>query len=390
MRNKFILVLLVVVITTITLKVIKPEEAPQTSAAAQESDGPGSSRLAGLLGANASDGFPMVLEPRVFEFPIDHGPHPEFRNEWWYITGNLDDREGARFGFELTLFRFAQAPQSASKESHSNWATNHVFVGHFAVTDVTANRFHVAQRSARGAAGLAGAQAVPFRVWVENWEIATTEAGDSWRLSAMDGDIALELELRPAKTVVLNGYAGLSQKSAEAGNASYYYSMTRLRTSGQLRVGEKLHDVEGLSWLDREWGSSALADYQDGWDWYALQLSDGSELMFYSIRQKDGTQDPHSAGTLVRPDGGTIHLSRDQVNVRVTNYWQNAKGDRYPMGWHIALPGYDLSLDVTPVIENQELSSLVRYWEGAVDVIGQSGGGDITGRGYVEMTGYAE
>ena len=192
------------------------------------------------------------------------------------------------------------------------------------------------------------------------------------------------------KGPVLNGIDGLSQKSAEPGNASYYYSITRWQTEGQLRIGDRQFTVSGLSWLDREWSSSALAADQKGWDWFALQLSDGSELMFYNLRKTDGSQDIHSAGTWVAADGSSRHLQRDEVSLRVLDQWSSPKGGVYPSRWELAVPGEALSLVVEPVLDDQELFTTVRYWEGAVDVRGTRDGARVSGRGYVELTGYAQ
>ena len=353
-------------------------------------DAVASSRLAVLLGGDQSSGFPQVVGPRPFAFPADHGPHPDYRNEWWYFTGNLDTADDRRFGYELTIFRFAVTPhRELVGGQDSVWKTNQVFVAHFAITDVLAGEFHAAERYARGAAGLAGATAVPFRVWLEDWGITVMNERDSWRLTAQEGDLKLDLELVPAKAPVANGVDGYSQKSATAGNASYYYSMTRLETSGTLRTGNAEYNVTGLSWLDREWGSGALSADQAGWDWFAFQLSDGRDLMFYNIRRSDGKRDPYSAGTLTNANGSSEYLDADAVEIRVTRHWQNENGDRYPLGWEIRMPGKEIRLVVTPVIDNQELVTIVRYWEGAVDVVGESSGKAVSGRGYVELTGYA-
>ena len=350
-----------------------------------------SPRLAELLRPEDLEGYPLVLESREFSFPADHGPHPAYRNEWWYVTGNLDAAGGERFGFELTIFRFALAPPGeVRQEAPSAWATNQVYIGHFAVTHVDAERFHVAQRYARGALDLAGARAEPFRVWVEDWQLR--ESGQDparWNLYAVDNDVEIALSLAARKPPVLNGADGLSQKSSERGNASYYYSMTRLEAEGTLSIGGKAHDVSGLAWLDREWGSSALSAEQEGWDWFALQLSDGSELMYYNLRRTDGSNDEHSAGTFVPPDGDIVHLSRSDVTVDVTDHWDSPRGGRYPMGWVMEVPRLGLRLKVEPVLEAQELATNVRYWEGAVDVAAERAGGRVAGRGYVELTGYA-
>lgn len=353
---------------------------------------PATSRLAGLLGNEGRDDFALALEPVEFEFPADHGPHPEFRNEWWYVTGNLDADTGERFGFELTLFRFSLSPDI--EQTASAWRTNQIFIGHFAVTDVEGESFRAAQRYSRGAAGLAGAEASPLRVWLGDWRLeATTGSGADgmpWRLEAADDDMALALTLAAIKPIVRNGDNGLSQKSAERGNASYYYSIPRLETEGRLRVGETSYQVQGLSWLDREWSSSALSADQAGWDWFALQLDDGRELMYYQLRKLDGSVDRFSGGTFIREDGSSVHLDRDDVRLDVLERWSTADGQSYPIQWRLQVPSLELDLEVRPVIRDQELDTTVRYWEGAVDVTGSGGNRDVRGRGYVEMTGYAD
>ena len=345
------------------------------------------SELAGLLGAGEADQFAKAVQPRTFVFPEDHGPHEAFRNEWWYFTGNLDGEDGRRFGFELTVFRFSLSPTAA--DSTSDWRTNQVYIAHFAVTDADGNAFFATEKSARGALGLAGAQADPFRVWIDDWEIRGL-ADNVWRVRAGHADFAIDLELEALKRPVLNGDAGLSQKSSEPGNASYYYSMTRWQTTGSVRLGDVSHKVSGFSWLDREWSTSALAGDQQGWDWFALQLDDDTELMFYGLRKTDGTQDAMSAGTWIDADGSYEKLDNAQVTVEVTALWESPRGGVYPAGWRIVIPDRELDVIVTPVIADQELSTIVRYWEGAVDVSGTRGGEPIEGRGYVELTGYAE
>lgn len=370
------------VATTVSLVGVWPSQA--------HSDGTLPSELSTLLNADTDAGFSMATGPRIFEFPRDHGPHPDFRNEWWYMTGNLDAADGRRFGFELTFFRFAVAPEPAASESA--WRTNQVYIAHFAVTDADGKTFYVAERFSRGALGLAGADTNPFRVWIDDWEMASTTAeGDreEWRLQANDDDFALSLQLVAEKAAVLNGDEGLSQKSAVIGNASYYYSITRWQTEGQMRLGDEVFTVSGLSWLDREWSSSSLGSDQKGWDWFALQLSDGSELMFYNLRKTDGSQDVHSAGTWIFADGRSRHLDRNEVSVSVTKEWTSPKGGSYPSAWDIRIPQFGLTLSLAPVLDDQELFTTVRYWEGAVDVEGTHREAKVTGRGYVELTGYA-
>ena len=345
------------------------------------------SQLAELLGSDADAGFARALAPRTFAFPEDHGPHPEFRNEWWYVTGNLEDEDGRRFGFELTIFRFALTP--SVPRSSSAWRTNQVYIAHLAVTDAEDENFYVAQRYSRGAVGLAGAQAAPFRIWIDDWEITGQAETEAWRLRANDDAVGIDLELTALKRPVLNGINGLSQKSADPNNASYYYSITRMQTAGSLRVGDRDYTVSGLSWLDREWSTSALAADQVGWDWFALQLDDGSELMFYGLRLRDGAWDTASAGTFTDANGGASHLAENDVEISVLDAWESPEGGTYPSRWLLRIPRFDLQLTVNPIIDDQELFTTVRYWEGAVDVEGKHNQLPVDGRGYVELTGYA-
>lgn len=393
--KKVLLLIVITIIIIITFAVVRPTTDRSANAPGPL---PGSSRLAELLGAGGVEGYATALQPRAFNFPEDHGPHPDFRNEWWYVTGNLDGPAGERFGFELTIFRFSLAPRDETPGNNaSDWKTDQVFIGHFAISDIEAEQFHVAQRYSRGSVGLAGAEATPFRVWLEDWSIKSADAqhghakdSDSpWELHASDGNLSLDLRLLPMKDIVLNGVQGLSQKSAQPGNASYYYSIPRLATSGSLQIGNSVYEVSGLSWLDREWGSSALSKDQQGWDWFALQLSDGTDLMFYNLRRRDGTADEHSAGTWIDAAGQATHLRHDDVDIEVHDYWESAEGDSYPAKWTISVPKLDLQLEVLPALRNQELITTVRYWEGAVDIMGTSGANIVSGRGYVELTGYA-
>jgi len=346
------------------------------------------SQLSELLGEENDEGFDKALTVRDFSFPADHGPHPGFRNEWWYITGNLDGPNGRRFGFEITIFRFSLTP--APPEPDSDWRTNQVYIAHLAVTDADENRFYVAERFSRGALGLAGARAEPFSVWIDDWEIAGAMTGSPWRVRATDVEIALDLELTPLREPVLNGDRGLSRKSSSVDNASYYYSITRMRTEGALTIADNEYRVSGLSWLDREWSTSALAPDQAGWDWFALQLSDGTDLMLYNIRKSDGAADENSSGTLSTANGEVVRLKQGDFEIVVNTTWESPQGGTYPSGWTVRVPKRNLELNVVPVISDQELFTVVRYWEGAVDVTGVRGDADVNGRGYAELTGYAK
>jgi predicted secreted hydrolase len=333
-------------------------------------------------------GYARAEQVRDFKFPADHGPHPAFRHEWWYFTGNLETETGRRFGYELTIFRVALSPKPP--KSPSAWATNQLYTAHLAFTDEEGQRFDFYERFSRGALGLAGAQAQPFRVWLEDWSVAAGSGGGfPWRLQAAAGDIKLDLQLSPLKPLVLQGDRGLDQKSA-AGHASYYYSYTRLATAGMLSLGAQTFKVRGWSWLDREWSSGTLASDQTGWDWFALQLDSGVDLMFYRLRRTDGSTDPYSGGVWVSPSGRARSLAHDEVVIAELDSWESPRGGRYPAQWRLELPARDCEFTVTPILADQELDVAVRYWEGAVDVTGRCAGRKIGGRGYVELTGYAE
>lgn len=349
------------------------------------------SSVAEALGDTAgTEGYVRAIEPRVFEFPADHGAHPGFRNEWWYFTGNLDGADGRRFGYQLTFFRIAMSPEAVATESR--WRTNALYMAHFALSDV-GNALHYGfERFGRGAAGVAGIENPPLHLWLDHWELrAEDPSGFPLRLRAADGGIAVDLRLVPEKPVVLNGEQGLSRKSAEAGNASYYYSVTRLATEGSVKLASETLAVRGESWLDREWSTSALAEDQAGWDWFALQLDDGRDLMLYRLRRTDGSVDPASAGTLVAPGGQSRHLGADDMRFRVLQHWTSPNsGVRYPVGWHLTLPEDDLELEIKPAFDDQEMDVTVRYWEGAVVVRGAQRGRKLSGRGYMELAGYGE
>ncbi|NIR32150.1 MAG: carotenoid 1,2-hydratase [Gammaproteobacteria bacterium] len=342
-----------------------------------------------VLGGDESEGFARVLEARELVFPRDHGPHPDYRSEWWYFTGNLQTDAGRRFGYELTFFRFALRPGEAARESR--WATRQVYMAHLALTDVEDKRFRFYERVVRGAAGLAGARASPFRVWAEDWFVEAPEtAAFPWRLRAAVENIDLDLQLTGTKPAVLQGDQGLSRKSAAPGNASYYYSIPRLRTRGSITVGGKRFSVRGQSWMDREWGTSALARDQAGWDWFALQLDDGTDLMFYRLRRKDGAIDSFSAGSLVGPQGRKQPLAHEDVDIEVLDTWASPRGGAtYPSRWRLRVPTAGLALSIQPLLSDQELDASVRYWEGAVRVSGRHGEKPVRGYGYVELTGYA-
>jgi len=336
------------------------------------------------------DGFARALEPRPFSFPADHGAHPGFRTEWWYFTGNVLDARGRHYGFELTLFRVALTPAQPARASAL--AADTVWMGHLAVTDTARGRFQAAERLSRGAAGIAGAgpraAGGPLVVRVEDWSV--TIAGERARLEAADEGFGIALELAGLDRIVRQGDDGLDPKGPEPGNASYYYSAPRLAVTGEIvSAGADAVAVEGSAWMDREWSTSALAPGLAGWDWFALQLDDGRDLMFYRLRTDDGGTSPFSGGSITSAAGEVTRLDAGAVGLRVSREWTSrTTGVRYPVAWQMTVPSLGLELAIEPRLDDQELELSVRYWEGAVEVAGEAGGRPVRGVGYLELAGY--
>jgi predicted secreted hydrolase len=330
-----------------------------------------------------------------YNFPKDHGSHPSYRTEWWYYTGHLESKTGRSFGFELTFFRRGVPPEDI-KTLPSKWSIKHIYLAHFAVTDITGKQFHFSEKLSREGLGKAGADESRLRVWIDDWRAeASTDPSGNHTLVARDQTHALALILEPAKPPVAHGSDGISRKGGGNGQASHYYSFTRLKTIGSLTINGEQFEVSGFSWMDHEFGSSDLGADQVGWDWFSIQLEDNTELMLYRMRRKDGSSDLASSGTIVSTDGRTRHLEVTDFEIESTATWTSSESKAtYPSRWQLRFPALDLVLDVTPLFADQELrtsrSTKVSYWEGAVVVTGTKQGRPIKGQGYVELTGYAE
>ena len=335
------------------------------------------------------EGFTHADGSRVLSFPADFGPHPDFQTEWWYYTGNLDDEHGRHFGYELTFFRVSLVPSDQAPARSSTWATNQVYMAHFALTDVDTGEFRAFQRFQRGAEGLAGAEADRYHVWLEDWNVKQIGVNQYALVAANEG-LRINLELKDEKGPILQGDEGYSRKGADPNSASYYYSETRLITNGEIQIGDELFQVSGLSWKDHEFSTNALEPGQVGWDWFSIQLEDGYEIMLYQIRKADGSIDPYSSGTLIAPDGSTQQLTPYDFRVASQDTWHSPHSDAvYPMGWTISMPSTNIELTLSPYLQDQELNLSTIYWEGAVHITGEHNGCKVSGVGYVEMTGYA-
>lgn len=344
-----------------------------------------------ILGnATAAEGFARVDGSDVLSFPTDFGPHPEYQTEWWYYTGNLETEEGRHFGYQVTFFRRALQPIGEAEERASAWGTNQIYMGHFALSDVEEDAFYAFERFSRGAAGLAGSDESRYKVWVEDWQVEQISDSE-FHLVAANDEIKVDLVLRDEAGPILQGNKGYSVKGPEDGNASYYYSQTRLSSKGEISIGANTFAVQGLSWKDHEYSTSALSAGQVGWDWFSIQLDNGYDLMLYQIRRNDGSIDPFSSGTLVAPNGETTPLSKEDFLIEGLSSWRSPHSDAiYPMGWKLSLPSFDIELELSPYLEDQELTLSFTYWEGAVSVSGMQNGQDVAGDAYVEMTGYAQ
>lgn len=347
--------------------------------------------VADAISYGDTSGFKRVIIPRAFSFPEDHGPHPGFQSEWWYFTGNLKSEEKKHFGYQITFFR--QTVSNDTVKRKSEWASNEIYMGHLAVTDVSDNKFYAFERFSRSINKLAGAQTNPFKVWLDDWEVNDISKQNSqtiFKIVANDEDIKLELTLVNQKPEILQGEKGLSKKGSEPGNASYYYSLTRLKSEGTITINKKEFQLSGWSWMDREWSTNVLAKDQIGWDWFSLQLDTNQEVMYYQIRKRDGSIDPFSAGTVIYESGKSKTFSNDEIKLTVEDTWLNPNSVVYPSGWILNIPGEDLKFEIEPYIKNQELNVSTQYWEGAVKIKGENKGEAVKGSGYVELTGYKE
>jgi len=324
-----------------------------------------------------------------YEFPRDHFNHPDFQTEWWYYTGNLKSTDGRRFGFELTFFRQAVSRDPAKA---ATWDVQDLYLAHLALSDLDGGKFYHAERANRSGPGIAAVNESLGRIWNGNWQIQWH--GSDQELKAVDERFQLRLTLHPEKLPVIHGENGVSQKADGPGRASHYISLTRLATSGGIVLGSNKMEVSGSSWMDHEFFTHQLESSQTGWDWLSLQLDDHTEVMLFHIRRKDGSIDPHSAGTYVDAEGKTTHLRSSDFRLEsVGEKWTSPHtGAVYPIHWSIAIPKLGIALEAKTPLASQELTGKTKlspnYWEGAVVLAGTRNARALGGAGYLEMTGY--
>jgi predicted secreted hydrolase len=337
-----------------------------------------------------ADEWKQALPGYEFSFARDHASHPDYKIEWWYYTGNVVTPDNHRFGYQLTFFRVGvdKAPANPSR-----WAVRDLFMAHLAVTDISGQKFRFTEKINRAGIGWAGAATDSYRVWNEDWEARQNEQGQMM-LHAMQDGIGLELTLDQGKPPVIHGARGISRKGAQAGNASHYYSLTRMPTRGAIVIDGQRYEVTGLSWMDHEFGTSFLEKEQRGWNWLSLQLDDQTELMLYEFRRSDGQRDPHTSGTFVDSSGQAATITASEFTLTPEAQWRSPKtGASYPVVWKVSIPSRRIELTVRAAVNDQELetreSTRVNYWEGAIEVTGTKDGKPVQGRGYLEMTGYA-
>jgi predicted secreted hydrolase len=350
-----------------------------------------SANVVAALSGEADESFARAFEPVTFEFPRDHGPHPEYATEWWYYTGNLQDAAGGLYGYQLTFFRSALSPEAPERES--NLATNQIYMAHFAVTSGPASDHHSFDRFSRGASDLAGATGEPlYSVWLEDWR-AEQIGPEQYHLVAEaegpNGIVAIDLVMYETQPPLLHGDRGLSQKGPEAGNASYYYSLVRMATEGTITFDGRVVEVIGQSWMDHEYGTSALSGDAVGWDWFSVTLDDGTVIMFAEIRTTTGEAQDIFEGTLAFADGRQFVINQSDFDLEVTDRWTSPQtGITYPAGWRVTFPVSEIELTIQPLIKDQEMDTAFTYFEGSTLIAGNVEGRAVSGRGYVELTGY--
>ena len=351
-----------------------------------------------LIDAAEQAGYLSVTGPCNLEFPKDHGPHPGYRTEWWYYTGNLQAESGEKYGFQLTFFRSQISPPDDRQkwpQPPSAWRTQQVYLAHSAISNITEKQHLQAELISREALNLAGASQIEdtTNLFLKNW---SAHIGPDQHLLTVHSDgFSYELALTPEKPPVLHGIDGYSLKGSTAERASCYYSFTRLNTQGKLSIGENIVAVKGSAWMDHEYSTALLEPGLQGWDWFSLQLSDQTEVMAFVLRKKEGGIGTASSATVIDNQGQNRHIKNDEFVLTVGNTWKSPHSKAvYPAGWRLQILPVALDLTIIPNLADQEMqtskSTGVIYWEGSVSIEGTKAGQPVAGQGYAELTGYAK
>lgn len=326
--------------------------------------------------------YPSVERGRTLDFPRDHGAHPEFRTEWWYITGWVSEPGGRELGIQITFFRNRPLLQEANP---SPFAPRQLLFAHAAIADAKERRLLHDQRAARAGLGLAAASERTTDVRLDDWSLIL--AGETYRSQIVARAFEMDLRFVATQPPLLQGEAGFSRKGERPEQASFYYSRPHLQTEGSLVLGGKRMTVRGLSWLDHEWSSTILDERAAGWDWIGINLRDGGALMAFRIRARDGAV-LYAGGGLRDAQGNVQRLSPGEVTFETQRTWRSPRTNvEYPVAMHVRAG--KLELELQPLMDDQELDSRAStgtiYWEGAVRAFS---GGRQVGRGYLELTGY--
>tara|TARA_B100000686_G_C16800620_1_gene985710 strand:- start:3228 stop:4367 length:1140 start_codon:yes stop_codon:yes gene_type:complete len=352
--------------------------------------------LLSFISSNSSgeerSSFKQALPGYEYSFPRDFFSHDDFKVEWWYYTGNLEGEDGLQFGYQLTFFR-VDLDGTNTIPNPSRWKIKQIYFAHMTVTDIDNKKFYFFERINRNALNSAGARSDRFLVWNEDWVL--TKRGKSHHLKAVQSGTGIDLLLKPLKKLVFHGENGVSQKGTGEGNASHYFSYTRMMSEGTVWIGGKPFTVKGTSWMDREFSSNHLSREHVGWDWFSLKLDNQIEIMLYQIRLKKGGVEPYSSGTLIAEDGSSQKLKLSKFKIKQTDRWISKNtGIRYPSKWIISISERNIQLEISPNLADQELHHLRSiagsYWEGSVNIQGHYKGRPVTGTGYIELVGYGK
>ncbi|CAH1529140.1 AttH component of AttEFGH ABC transport system [Vibrio rotiferianus] len=329
-----------------------------------------------------SNPFTPVLKGVELTFPTDHQAHPNFRHEWWYLTANLIDEEGNPLGIQWTQFRFAAAPPTGENEvKKTEWQTQQIYMAHSAVT--TQDKHYADEKWSRDQAALAGVDASPFRVYLDDWQwTSSTDDIFPATLNANSEQFGYSLKLTSSAPYQKQGEQGYSTKSADGQVASYYYSQPFIDVSGQVIIDGKTHQVSGKGWIDREWSSQFLLDSQQGWDWFALRLSEETSLVVFQLRDTKTGKASFSSAKLMQQDGFSIAIPQKDIQLEATKQTE-IQGHNYPTEWQVSIPNQQIELTVSALNPNAKMPLSVPYWEGPVRIDGSH-----YGTGYMELTGY--